>query len=154
MVRIVSVRMLFLCVALVGCLVLAPAANAAGRSVTTTPAQRAAAMRIAISKVGAPYASGAAGPRRFDCSGLVTFAFRGAGHPLAGRSSFELVRTGARIRRAALRPGDLVFTWDRAFGHVGVYIGRGRYVHAPRPGRRVEIAPLPRGSAFVAAIRP
>jgi cell wall-associated NlpC family hydrolase len=139
---------------LIGCLACVPAASAAARAVTTTPEQRAAAVRIAIAKVGMPYRSGAAGPNRFDCSGLVTFAYRGAGHPLPGRSSFELIHAGAPVNRRALRPGDLVWTWDRAYGHVGLYIGGGRYVHAPRPGRRVEIAPLPSGRSFVAAVRP
>jgi cell wall-associated NlpC family hydrolase len=154
MVRIATLRVLMFGAVLIGCLVLVPAASAAARSVTTTPAQRAAAVRIAIAKVGSPYRAGAAGPRRFDCSGLVTFAYRGAKHPLNGRSSYELFRSGARIRRTGLRPGDLVWTWDRALGHVGIYIGGGRYVHAPRPGRRVEIAPLPTGRSFVGAVRP
>lgn len=132
----------------------APAASAAARGVTTTPAVRATAAKVAAAQVGARYHRGAAGPRRFDCSGLVTFAYRRAGHALAGRTSYELFTTGARVRRAALRPGDLVWTWDRTRGHVGIYVGHGRYVHAPGPGRRVEVAPLPTGAAFIGAVRP
>jgi cell wall-associated NlpC family hydrolase len=154
MVRIATLRVMVLLGVLLGSLAIAPAAEAATRTVTTTPAQRAAAVRIALGKVGSPYMAGAAGPRRFDCSGLVTFAYRGAGRPLTGRSSFELFRTGAPVKRAALRPGDLVWTWDRALGHVGIYVGGGRYVHAPRPGRRVEVVPLPSGRAYVGAVRP
>ena len=136
-------------------LVLVPAtSHAAARSVTTTSFQRAKAANIAVSKVRSPYQPGSAGPKRFDCSGLVTFAFRLAGTPLAGRSSFELWKTGVRIRRQALRRGDLVWTWDRSFGHVGIYLGQGRYVHAPGKGRGVEIARLPAGRAFVGAVRP
>jgi cell wall-associated NlpC family hydrolase len=59
-----------------------------------------------------------------------------------------------RIRRAALRRGDLVWTWDRSFGHVGIYLGGGKYVHAPGAGRRIEVARLPSGRAFVGAVRP
>lgn len=133
----------------------APASHAATtRAVTTTPSVRSAAAAAAVARVGSPYHPGSAGPRRFDCSGLVTYAYRTAGGSLAARTSYELFRTGARIRRAALRRGDLVWTWDRSLGHVGIYLGRGRYVHAPGRGRRVEVAALPRGSAFVGAVRP
>ncbi len=132
----------------------APAAEAARGVVSTSPKQRSDAARVALGKVRAPYAWGATGPRRFDCSGLVTFAYRLAGKSLLGRTSYDLYRHGARIRRAGLRTGDLVWTWDRGLGHVGVYVGRGRYVHAPGTGRRVEVAPVPSGRAFVGAVRP
>jgi cell wall-associated NlpC family hydrolase len=154
MVRIATAVMVVMLGVLVCSLAFAPAAGAAARSVTTTPDQRAAAVRIAVAKVGAPYLRGAMGPNRFDCSGLVNFAYRGAGHPLTARSSYDLFRTGAPVRRTGLRPGDLVWTWDRSLGHVGIYIGGGRYVHAPGTGRRVEIAPLPSGRAYVGAVRP
>lgn len=154
MVRIATLRVLVLLGVLLGSLAIAPAAEAATRTVSTTPAQRADAVRIALGKVGSPYMAGAAGPRRFDCSGLVTFAYRGAGKPIAARSSFEMFRIGAPVKRAALRPGDLVWTWDRSLGHVGIYVGRGRYVHSPRPGRRVEVAALPAGRAYIGAVRP
>lgn len=135
-------------------LALAPASNAAGRTVSTTPKVRAAAAQAAQAKAGSPYRRGATGPSRFDCSGLVTFAYRAAGHQLPVRSSYEMYRIGARVRRAALRPGDLVWTWDRSLGHVGIYVGSGRYAHAPGSGRRVEVSPLPRGAAFIGAVRP
>lgn len=154
MVRLATVRILVM-LGVVACfLAIAPAAGAAARSVTTTPAQRAAAAQIAAGKVGSWYLRGGAGPNRFDCSGLVNFAYSGAGHPLTARTSYDLFRTGAPVRRAALRPGDLVWTWDRSLGHVGMYLGDGRYVHAPGAGRRVEIAPLPAGTAFIGAVRP
>ena len=77
-----------------------------------------------------------------------------AGAPLAGRSSYELWNHGARIRRSALQRGDLVWTWDRSYGHVGIYLGDGTYVHAPGTGRVVEVAPLPNGRDYVGAVRP
>jgi peptidoglycan DL-endopeptidase CwlO len=129
-------------------------APAAERTVTTTHAQRTAAADAAAARTGSPYHRGATGPRRFDCSGLIAFAFDAAGVRLAARSSFDLWNIGAPIRRAALRRGDLVWTWDRSKGHVGIYLGHGRYVHAPGPGRRVQVAPLPSGSAFIGAVRP
>lgn len=153
MVRCGTVTVLVAAGALLLLLFAVPAASAASRSVTT-PAVRAAAATAAQAKVGARYHRGAAGPNRFDCSGLVAFAYRRAGRPLPARSSFELFRIGARVQRAALRPGDLVWTWDRRLGHVGIYVGRGRYVHAPGSGRRVEVVPLPAGAAFIGAVRP
>lgn len=129
-------------------------AEAAPRRSTSTFQERGAATRIALRKVRAPYQWGAAGPRAFDCSGLVTWAYRRAGHALAGRTTWALHERGLRIRRSALRRGDLVYTWDRGLGHVGIFVGRGRYVHAPGAGRRVTVDKLPRGSAFVSAIRP
>ncbi len=139
---------------LAAALVLAPAADAAGRRVSTTPMQRAKAATIAASKVNAPYQWGATGPSSFDCSGLLVYAYRAAGNPLKARTSYDLYRQGVRIRRASLRRGDLVWTWDRSLGHVGVYLGRGRYVHAPGAGRRVQISPVPSGGGFVGAVRP
>jgi cell wall-associated NlpC family hydrolase len=136
-------------------LMTAACASAATRTVSTTAKQRVDAAAVAVRKLRAPYRTGAAGPRRFDCSGLVNFAFTSVGTPLAGRSSYELWnQQGVRIRRSALRRGDLVWTWDRSFGHVGIYLGGGRYVHAPGAGRRVEIAPLPSGRSFIGAVRP
>jgi cell wall-associated NlpC family hydrolase len=134
---------------------LAPAhASAAERTVTTTAKQRVAAADRAVTKLRAPYRAGAAGPSHFDCSGLVTWAFRAAGKPLTGRSSFDLWKTGVQIGRTALKRGDLVWTWDRSRGHVGIYLGGGKYVHAPGAGRGVEVAPLPSGRNFVGAVRP
>lgn len=124
------------------------------RSSQSTAAERAVAVRVAMSKLHSPYMRGAIGPRRFDCSGLVNFAYRRAGFPLSARSSYDLYEHGAIVARRALRPGDLVWTWDRAKGHVGIYIGNGRYVHAPGFGRRVEVATLPTGRDYLGAVRP
>lgn len=129
-------------------------ADAAPRRVTTTAKERAAAATAALSKVRSPYQWGATGPRAFDCSGLVAWAYRRVGAPLKGRTSQQQHRGGVRIRRSSLRRGDLVFTWDRGLGHVGMYVGRGRYVHAPGRGRRVQVAPVPSGSGFISAVRP
>lgn len=135
-------------------LALAASAHATPGVIATKPAQREAATVAALAKVGSRYRAGSAGPRRFDCSGLVSFAFTVAGAPLAGRSSHDLWRHGAHIRRGALRRGDLVWTWDRTLGHVGIYIGGGRYVHAPGKGRRVEVAAMPTGLGYIGAVRP
>jgi cell wall-associated NlpC family hydrolase len=135
-------------------LLLTASAHAAPGVIATTPDQREAAAVAALGKVGSPYHAGSAGPKRFDCSGLATFAFTAAGAPLQARSSYDLWNHGARVRRSALQRGDLVWTWDRGFGHVGIYVGNGQYVHAPGTGRRVEVAALPAGKAYVGAVRP
>jgi cell wall-associated NlpC family hydrolase len=153
MVRTPIQALLLVMLALVALVLPASAAAEAG-VVSTTAEQRTAAADHAATRAGSPYARGAAGPRRFDCSGLVTWAYTKAGAPLTGRSSFEMWEHGVRIKRSALRRGDLVWTWDRSFGHVGIYLGEGRYVHAPGAGRRVEIAPLPSGRSFIGAVRP
>lgn len=122
--------------------------------ITTTPKIRATAAKVAVRKVGAPYILGAAGPRTFDCSGLVDFSFRAAGRSLGVRTSQQMAKLGAGIRRTAIKPGDLVFTWSRTFGHVGIAIDARRYVHAPAPGRKVVVAPIPAGSGLIAVRRP
>ncbi|MBC7462174.1 MAG: C40 family peptidase [Thermoleophilia bacterium] len=122
--------------------------------VTTTLVQRVNAANLAAGKAGSPYQWGAVGPRRFDCSGLIVFAYQAIRHPLAARTSQQFARLGAKVSRARLRKGDLVFTYASGFGHMGIYLGRNRYVHAPGAGRRVVVATLPTGSAFKGAVRP
>lgn len=144
-----------LLLAMLAVVMLLPAgASAAPGVVSTTAAQRVAAANAAATRVGSPYHMGAAGPRRFDCSGLVSWAFARAGAPLAARTSFDQWNHGVRIGRMALRRGDLVWTWDRSRGHVGIYLGAGRYVHAPGRGRRIQVSRLPAGPAFIGAVRP
>jgi cell wall-associated NlpC family hydrolase len=86
---------------------------------------------------GVRYVYGGSSPRSgFDCSGFVRFVYAHFGVPLA-HSSYAQFGLGRRVSRAALRPGDLVF-FD-GLGHVGIYIGNGRFIHAPHTGTRVRI---------------
>jgi len=76
-----------------------------------------------------------------DCSGMVSYIYREAlGMQLAG-SAADLARRARNIERQSLRPGDLVFfnTRNRAYSHVGVYIGEERFVHAPATNGKVRI---------------
>jgi cell wall-associated NlpC family hydrolase len=76
-----------------------------------------------------------------DCSGMVSYVYREAvGIRITG-SAADIARRGRQIDRAALRPGDLVFfnTLNRPFSHVGVYIGDGRFIHAPSSKGHVRI---------------
>ena len=133
--------------------VMAPPPSTPAAPVTTTAVQRNVAAKRAQRKQGARYRFGAAGPRRFDCSGLVVFAFKKAHRPLSVRTARQMWHLGRRIRRSQLRRGDIVFTWNR--NHVGLYLGHGKYVHAPGKRRRVVVEALPkRGHGFVGAVRP
>jgi cell wall-associated NlpC family hydrolase len=101
------------------------------------------AVAVAQAQKGDPYRYGATGPDRFDCSGLVQFSFGRAGIRVP-RTSDSLARYARRIKRARMRPGDLMFFHSRGnVYHVGIFTGRSRsgrpvMVHAPSTGRRVR----------------
>ena len=100
------------------------------------------AIDYARAQLGKPYEWGAAGPGSFDCSGLTMRAWQQAGVSLPHWSVAQ-ARMVTRVSYAQLRPGDLIFWSDngQASGtyHVGLYIGAGKMIHAPRPGKVVEI---------------
>ncbi|MGN5633271.1 NlpC/P60 family protein [Streptomyces sp. AC154] len=95
------------------------------------------AVAFATSQIGKPYKWGAVGPASYDCSGLTSQAWAAAGHPIP-RTSQEQWRQLPHIAVKDMRPGDLVIYFSDAT-HVGMYIGDGAIVHAPRPGRDVTI---------------
>jgi len=87
--------------------------------------------------VGTPYSWGGSSPRTgFDCSGFVRFVYAHFGVSLAHSSFSDFVR-GRHVGRWAMKPGDLVF-FDGE-GHVGIYVGHGRFIHAPHTGTVVRI---------------
>jgi murein DD-endopeptidase len=100
-------------------------------------------LEIARSMVGAPYRYGGAGPRGFDCSGLVYYAYSKAGMEVP-RTTGEQYRRSRRIPLSQLRPGDLLFfTISRKKpSHVGIYAGKGSFIHAPSRGKSVGYASL------------
>lgn len=107
-----------------------------------TVGERAA--RIALKAVGVPYSWGGASMSGFDCSGLVYWAYSRLGVELP-HSSYALYDVGRRVARSRMKPGDVLFF--SGLGHVGLYLGRGRMVHAPQSGRTVEVVTL-RGSHY------
>jgi cell wall-associated NlpC family hydrolase len=96
------------------------------------------ALKYALKQIGDKYVFGAAGMTYWDCSGLTMRAFQAAGVSLP-HSSAAQSRMGKSIPRSQLKPGDLVF-FGRPVSHVGIYLGGGKMVHAPRTGSRVKVA--------------
>lgn len=105
-----------------------------------------AAASMAWSLVGKRYASGAAGPNAFDCSGLVYYIYRQLGYTLARGSSSQYNQSGYFVSTSNLQPGDLLYFFDPAYDssggrlpttHVGIYVGNNQYVHASSPSRGV-----------------
>jgi hypothetical protein len=114
----------------------------------------AKAVRFAFRQRGKPYRWGGTGPYGYDCSGLVQRAWRSAGVRIPRVASTQYRRIHNKIRRARLRAGDLVFF--HGFGHVGMYVGRGRFIHSPRAGTTVRVNRLHGHYArsMVGAVRP
>lgn len=95
-----------------------------------TGERRAEVVRLARAQLGKPYALGAVGPDRFDCSGLVQRVYRQVGVSLP-RTTTAQARVGRVLARDELRAGDLVLFGDNSgVSHVGIWIGDGRFVHA------------------------
>lgn len=87
----------------------------------------------AVSLVGSPYRLGGTSPETgLDCSGFVSHVFREAAGVALPRDSRAISEAAQPLAREELRPGDLVFfnTLNRAFSHVGIYLGGDRFVHA------------------------
>ena len=101
------------------------------------------AIKAAESKVGAPYVWGATGPGTFDCSGLLVWAWNKAGVSLP-RTSQAMAKFGTAVQPKDIKPGDLVTSnWGSGpASHVALYIGGGKVIEAPRPGRTVTVAAL------------
>ncbi|URM92224.1 C40 family peptidase [Streptomyces sp. MRC013] len=110
----------------------APPAHAA-------PAAAGKALKVAASKKGAPYQWGAAGPHRFDCSGLTLYSYKRAGKKLP-RTAQAQYNTTRRVAKADRRKGDLVFFHGGGgVYHVGIYAGSDRIWHSPKTGSWVKL---------------
>jgi hypothetical protein len=141
---IARIRPPLLALALVLALGLLPgaalAAGTKGQRLVRSKSFSAGAVSYAKRLVGVPYRYGGSTPRSgFDCSGFVSFVYRHFGIALP-RTSYGQYGVGRSVPRRALRPGDLVF-FD-GLGHVGMYVGAGRFIHAPSSGKRVQVSRL------------
>ncbi|MFJ1973249.1 NlpC/P60 family protein [Streptomyces sp. NPDC087903] len=94
------------------------------------------ALAFARAQIGKPYVWGATGPDSYDCSGLTQAAWKAAGVTLP-RTTYDQVDAGTTVPLSDAQPGDLVFFYDDV-SHVGVYIGNGMMIHAPKPGAYVR----------------
>jgi cell wall-associated NlpC family hydrolase len=109
------------------------------------------AVQIANHLTGVPYRWGGASPQAgFDCSGLVQYVYRKLGISLPHYAAGQYGH-GRRIPRGSLRAGDLVFF--SGLGHVGIYAGRGKFIHAPRRGTTVRWSLLSSHGGYYGATR-
>jgi cell wall-associated NlpC family hydrolase len=111
--------------------------QAAARALSGISGRAGIAIKYALKQIGDRYVFGSAGLLTWDCSGLTMRAYQAAGVSLP-HSSAAQSRLGKQVSVKALKPGDLLF-YGRPVSHVGMYIGGGKMVHAPRSGSRVKI---------------
>ncbi|MEW2154136.1 NlpC/P60 family protein [Streptomyces sp. NPDC007189] len=113
------------------------ASGSAGSTVSSSYDTKAEkALAFARAQIGKPYVWGATGPDSYDCSGLTQAAWKAAGVTLP-RTTYDQVDAGTTVSLADARPGDLIFFYDD-ISHVGVYMGNGMMIHAPKPGAYVR----------------
>ncbi|MER7483069.1 NlpC/P60 family protein [Streptomyces sp. NPDC126510] len=116
--------------------------SGSGSSTSTAPADSSyatkadKALAFARAQIGKPYVWGAVGPGSYDCSGLTQAAWKAAGVTLP-RTTYDQVDAGTTVPLSQAQPGDLVFFYDDVT-HVGIYIGNGMMIHAPKPGTYVR----------------
>ncbi|MFC3717428.1 C40 family peptidase [Luteimonas soli] len=101
-------------------------------------------LKRALALLGTPYRWGGSTTDGFDCSGLVGYVFSSALGIELPRVSRQMAHSGEKVDRDALSAGDLVFFSRRGkrVDHVGIYLGNGRFVHAPRTGKDVMVSSL------------
>ena len=109
----------------------------AAKSASGVSGRAGVALKYALKQIGDRYVFGAAGMVTWDCSGLTMRAYQAAGVSLP-HSSAAQSRMGKKVSFSSLKPGDLLF-YGRPVSHVGIYMGGGRMVHAPRSGSRVKV---------------
>lgn len=98
-----------------------------------------AVLNVAYAQLGKPYVWGATGPDTFDCSGFTSYVYSKATGIYIGRTTYDQIGAGVSVSRDNLKPGDLVFPHA---GHVGIYVGNGNIIHAPRTGDVVKVSPI------------
>lgn len=111
------------------------------------------AVDIIKSYLGIPYVWGGTSPSGFDCSGLVQYTYKQLGVNIS-RTSYTQVNDGRKIDKSELKSGDLVFFARHGdVHHVGMYIGNGKFIHAPQTGDVVKISNLSDRSDYYTARR-
>ena len=109
------------------------------QSVTTSASELVV---TAMGFLGVPYRRGGNNfESGFDCSGFVRAMYEQTAGLLLPRRAEQQAAATQQIQRTELQPGDLVFfnTMRRAFSHVGIYVGEGKFIHSPKPGAQVRL---------------
>lgn len=114
-------------------------------SIPAVSGKAGVAVKYAYNAIGTPYVYAQEGPNGYDCSGLTLAAWRAAGVSLPHNAAKQYNAT-ARISRSQLQPGDLVFYYG--LGHVAIYVGSSKVIHAPQPGESVKLASLDMASPY------
>ncbi len=99
-------------------------------------------LTVARKQLGDPYRAGGAGPHSFDCGGFTQFVFKRALGMDIARTSRGQYQQVQRIKTKDALPGDLVFFFEGGAHHVGIYLGNGTMIDAPRPGKRISVNPI------------
>ena len=132
--RLTRLAPLFALLGLVACATAPPPPHSAGARIAA----------LATAQLGQPYRYGGEGTEGFDCSGLALYVHQQLGIGLPRTAREQRAQSGA-LDRSELQTGDLVFFTmgpRLLVDHVGIYIGDGRFVHAPRAGSPVRVAQL------------
>ena len=117
--------------------------------VSATVTDRASDLVVtAMGFLGVPYRRGGNTDAGFDCSGFVRAMYQRTMGLLLPRQANEQAAATQAIDKQELQPGDLVFfnTMKRAFSHVGIYVGDGKFIHSPKPGAQVRVEDM--GQAY------
>lgn len=117
-----------------------PAASTVKKTSAVTK-KRNAIVKLAKKEIGKPYVWGATGPSAFDCSGLTSYVYKNAANKILPRTTYGQITLGKAVpvSTKTLKKGDLLF-WSNY--HVAIYIGNGKFVHAPAPGQNVKMQTL------------
>lgn len=107
---------------------------------TPSGAKRSAVVSFAMAQMGERYVFGASGPNTWDCSGLTMRAYQQVGIKLPHHAASQQ-KMGTAVPLSSAQPGDLVF-WGPVSGHVAIYLGNNKVIHAPKTGDVVKISDL------------
>lgn len=145
MYRNILFLIVFTCFTLYGCASFAPSAPEASPAPAPQIAERSEALLQALLAIGIDYNRGGRSPATgFDCSGLVAYVYQEAWGIRLPATTAAQSQAGVPVSLAELQAGDLVFydTLQRPYSHVGIYLGGGKFVHAPRSGAQVRVESL------------
>jgi cell wall-associated NlpC family hydrolase len=136
---------LILAFLIIGCGTGKPRVRYSGRTVSRPVTTGDKVVLTAKKYIGTPYRYGGESPKSgFDCSGLTYYVYKRYGYKLPRRAKDQM-KIGRQVGRRELRPGDLVFFKRYGDYHVGLYAGNGKFIHAPRSGKRVQTESLNKG---------